>query len=48
MTVLITLVIGGQLLTFDNRADCQRYRTDWQIAATCVAVPIRLNDDELE
>ena len=48
MTVLITLIIGGQLLTFDNRADCQRYRTDWQIAAACVAVLIRLNDDELE
>jgi hypothetical protein len=48
MTILIITVIAGQLITFDTRADCQRYIAEMQQAtATCTAVPIRMNDDKL-
>jgi hypothetical protein len=49
MTVLIALVVGGQLWTFDTRSDCERYRADFQITAVaCTPVPVRLDDDTLE
>jgi hypothetical protein len=49
VTILIITVIAAQLITFEAKADCQRYIAEMQQAtATCTAVPIRMNDDELE
>ena len=49
MTILIALIVGGQLWTFDTRGDCERYRSDFQITVcTCTPVPVRLDEDTLE
>jgi hypothetical protein len=49
MTILIALVVGGQLLTFDTKEDCERYRSDFQVTTVArTPVPVRLDEDTLE
>ena len=48
MTILIALVVGTQLFTFDTKGDCEQYRADFQVTAACTPVPVRLDDETLE